>query len=69
MRLQQLSKKSDIALDYSSLVLFPETFIQRHQVSGRGGRVLLDVSVEFLTEPGQDQGGGGGQVPGGGGHR
>ena len=46
-RLKSLSEKSDIALNYCSLVLFPETFIHSHMVS-QGGGIWSDFSVEFL---------------------
>ena len=58
--MQRLSVKSDLALDYSSLVLFPETFIHKHMVreeegEGEIGQILM---LNFSTEPGQDQTGG-----------
>ncbi len=58
MRLQHLSEKSDIALDYSSLVLFPETFIHRHMVSKGEGEIGPMLKLNFSTDSGQDQAGG-----------
>lgn len=57
--MQRLSEKSDLALDYSSLVLFPETFIHKHMVreeeeEDREGEIGQILMLNFSTEPGQD---------------
>merc|ERR1719192_1085151 len=44
-RLQRLNERSDLALDYSSVVLFPETFIHWHMSQGK---TRENAEAEFL---------------------